>query len=405
MPSPKDHSLLSPSSSYRWLHCTNSPTFEAEFEDGKPSVYAEEGRLAHEFVELYGKHFFTGMSEDEYATRLEELKSKPLYNPEMLKTAEFFLQYICEKAMSFVSEYPLVFQETRVDFSNYVPEGFGTCDCIMIGGGRLHIVDYKHGKGVPVSAIGNTQMRLYALGALNMYSMLYEINEVSMAIVQPRITEDVDEDSISVDDLISWGNEIKPIAQIAYLGTGEFKSGDWCRFCKGKSVCQERAKANLAYEEFKDLEFSGTSKQEPHNPNTLTDDDVAELLIRAADLKQWYNNLESYALSAILKGHSLPGWKVVAGKSNREFTNEKKAFDIIKNNGFDENTLYETKPRSLSALEKLIGKKPFNEMVGGLITKPVGKPTLVPESDKRESYKPGEADFADLEKKDDDEDG
>lgn len=407
MATPTEHALLSASASSRWLNCTAAPRFEVEFPEDEKSVYAAEGTLAHKICELSAQYNFNIITKRKLNAQLKKLREDELFQEEMIKTGEFYAQYLYEKALTFPDK-PYTVQEVKVDFSEYVPEGFGTCDCVMIGGDTLHITDYKHGKGVEVSAKNNSQMRLYALGALKQYSAIYggAIKKVSMAIVQPRITEDVSEEELTVEELIQWGENIKPIAMKAFSGMGEFRCGTWCRFCRGKAVCKARSENYTALEDFKDCMIEGKmteadklSAEQADGlgadvPNILTDAEVADLLIRGAELVAWYNDLQAYALDAILNGKEIPGFKVVAGRSNRAFKDADAALELIKKAGYEEAMLYERKAKSLSELEKMIGKKSFADIVGSEIVKPQGKPTLVPESDKREPYNPAAVDFA-----------
>ena len=405
MATPTQHAKCSASSSHRWLNCTAAPSFEAQFLKGT-SVYAEEGRLAHSFCELMALYNANQISKRTYNSRLKKLQADELYDPEMMKTAEIYSNFIWEQAMSF-KEKPYQAQEVRVDFSEYVPEGFGTSDCILIGDGTLVIVDYKHGKGVPVSAENNSQMRLYALGALSQYSMLYVVQKVRMCIVQPRITEEVSIEELTVEQLEAWGEQIRPIAQKAYSGEGaEFREGPWCRFCAGKAVCRARAENMTALEDFKDLPIEGKMTREEVEsreyadglgadlPPVLTDADIGELLVRGAELVSWYNDLKDYALSAILDGHVIPGWKCVEGRSIRSFDDVDAAFADIVKAGYDEALLYERKPKSLAEVEKMLGKKAFADVAGRHILRPPGKPALALESDKRPSFSPAGSDFA-----------
>ena len=409
MGTPTQHAELSASSSSRWLNCTAAPRFEDNFPD-ETSEYAEEGTLAHQFSEIAAQYNFNLITKRKKNSQIKKLQKDPLYKEEMLTTSEIYAQYLFDKSMTFAQK-PYEALEVRVDFSDYVPEGFGTCDCIMIGGDTLHITDYKHGKGVPVSAEGNSQMRLYALGALKKYSPIFgdSIKKVSMAIVQPRITEDVSEETLTVEQLIEWGNWVKPIAEKAYYGMGEFHSGSWCRFCKGKAVCKARAENYTALEDFKDFDIEGKLSEADvlaredaiclgaEVPGVLSDAEIGDLLIRGAELVQWYGDLKSYALGAILDGKEIPGWKAVEGKSERAFTDENAAIQKLKDSGYEEEKLYKPKEAlSLSNLEKLVGKKKFAELVGELITKPHGKPTLAPEKDKRAAYSPASVDFAEV---------
>lgn len=397
-----EHALLSASSASRWLTCTASPRFEAQFPE-TTSEYAEEGRLAHSFCELKVlKKFTTSIKPSAYKTRLNKLKKEPLYTEEMDRTSDLYVEHLTEKAMGYNSP-PLVNAEVKVDFSEYVPDGFGTCDCIMIGGDMLDITDYKHGKGVPVSAEGNPQMRLYALGALKKYEPFYGgmIQRVRMTIDQPRIQSELSSETITVDELKAWGETIKPIAQMAFSGFGEFKPGDHCRFCRGKAQCRARADANTALEDFKDclLPTAKNVEQAQQNaganvPAMLTHDEIGELLVRGKDLVQWYKGLEEYALNALLNGEEIAGWKAVAGRSNRIFSDQEAALAAVIAAGYDESLVYERKPKTLTGLEELMGKKDFAEKIGQYVVKPLGKPTLAPMSDKREPYSTAAADFS-----------
>lgn len=405
MPTPTEHALLSASSAHRWLACTAAPRFEEQFPNGT-SDYAEEGSLAHSICELYARKQFTVMTNRKFNSELKKFQAKPHYSDEMLKTAEKYVDYLREKAMSYPTT-PYVTFEVKVDFSDYVPEGFGTCDCVMIGGDTLHITDYKHGKGVEVSAEENPQMRLYALGALKMFAPVFgdSIKKVSMGICQPRITDDESEDSLTVEELREWGESIKPRAKEAYDGPGTFCPGEHCRFCKGKAQCRARADQNTAFEDFKDFAIEGKAAPElqalsPETraviglPPMLSDTEIGELLVRAEGLVQWYKDLCEYATQNILNGKEIPGWKVVAGKSNRAFKNVEEAFNKVIEAGYDEALLYERKPITLTGVESLLGKAKFETLLKDCVTKPLGKPTLVPLSDKREPYSTTASDFA-----------
>lgn len=406
MATPNEHaSLCQPSAFEKWFNCTASARYELNFPSAS-TQYTEEGRLAHSFCELYGKKKFTVMSTRKFNSELKKLKEDPLFDEEMIRTAEFYVQYLTEKAMSFPA-IPFIAFETKVDLTDYIPDGFGTCDVIMIGGDRLHITDYKYGKGVKVSAIGNGQMRLYALGALKQFSLVFgdTIKRVSMSIVQPRITEEVIEDEMTVEELYEWGGIVRPVAKEAYDGPGIFNPGEHCRFCRGRDVCRARAEKNTAFAEFKDFAIEGKAdpalreltpeqKQMIGLPPMLSDAEVGDLLVRAADLVAWYNDLKDYAQMAILEGRPVPGWKVVEGRSNRAFTDTDKAFEAIIQSGVSEEMLYKREPITLTETEKLLGKKQFAEIVGPYVFKPQGKPALVVESDPRPDYKSAARDFA-----------
>lgn len=397
MPTPEKHALLSASSAARWLNCTAAPRFEEQFPE-KTSEYAEEGRLAHAICELKViKKFTTQITPRTYTTRLNKLKKDPLYTDEMDKTSDLYLEHLVEKAMSYPAT-PSVMAEVQVEFGEYVPEGFGTCDCVMIGGDTLNITDYKHGKGVPVSAEGNPQMRLYALGALKRYAPVYgsTIKKVCMTIDQPRIQDEPSTETITVEELRAWGESIKPAAAKAYMGLGEFKPGEHCRFCRGKAQCRARADINTALEEFKDCVPEKGEKPPLFGQGTLTDEEIGDLLVRGKELVAWYKDLEEYALNALLNGGCIPGWKAVAGRSNRTFTDQDAAIAAVIAAGYDEALVYERKPKTLTELEKLMGKTEFAAKLGSFVVKPVGKPTLAPMTDKREPYNPAAADFAEV---------
>ncbi len=397
MATPEKHALLSASSASRWLKCTAAPRYEEQFPE-KTSEYAEEGRLAHAICELKViKKFTTQLSPRAATNRINKLKKEPLYNEEMEKTSELYIEHLTERAMTYKAT-PNVAAEVMVDFKEYVPEGFGTCDCIMIGGDTLSITDYKHGKGVPVSAQSNPQMRLYALGALKRYMPVYgkNIKYVSMTIDQPRIQDEVSNETITVEELLAWGESIKPIAQKAYMGLGEFCSGEHCRFCRGKAQCKARSAVNTALEEFKDCVPVSGDKPPLFGQGTLTDDEIGALLVRGKELVAWYKDLEEYALNALLNGKPIPGWKAVAGRSNRTFTDQDAALAAVIAAGYNEAMVYERKPKTLTELEKLMGKAEFKEKIGCFIIKPVGKPTLAPMTDSREPYNPAAADFAEV---------
>lgn len=408
MATPNEHAKASASASSRWLNCTMAPTFEAQFPDSDPGPYAKEGTLAHKICELIVTYNAGGITKRQLNAKLKKCKEDPFFQEEMMKTADIYQHFVWEKATSFSSK-PYQAQEVRVDFSSYVPGGFGTCDALIIGDDRLCIVDYKHGKGVPVSAENNSQMRLYALGALAQYGILYPVKTVSMAIVQPRITEDISEETITVEELLAWGEQIKPIAEKAATGIGaEFHEGSWCRFCKGKAVCRARAENMTALDDFKVLPIEGqlTAEMKAERAavegagfpvtHALTDAEIGELLFRGEQLVSWYNDLKDYALGTILNGGTIPGWKVVAGKSNRTFDDTEAALEAIRGAGYTEEQLYERKPKTLTELEKLLGKKRFAEVAGSHVVKPMGKPALVDASDKREPYSPAAADFSNV---------
>jgi hypothetical protein len=371
MSAPEAHAKLSASGSHKWLHCPPSANLEAQLPE-TTSSYAEEGRLAHAIGELKLRKHFTPMGPKKFANELKKLQEMPHYSPEMLEHTDRYLEFVQAKAHSFSSP-PYVVMERRLDYSHIAPEGFGTGDCLIIGGSVLVVIDLKYGQGVPVSAEANPQMMLYALGALKEYALLYAIDTVRLAIVQPRLGEP-SEWEISAADLLAWGESIKPTAQAAFDGEGEFCSGEWCRFCRAKATCRARSNTMTALEAFGGMK-----------PPLISNEEVGDILRRAQTLKSWVTDLEEYALSALLAGDEIPGWKAVEGRSNRQFADTDAAFKVLVDAGYNETLLYERRPITLTAVEKLTGKPKFTELLSGQVIKPPGKPTLAPESDHREA--------------------
>lgn len=370
----RTHAILSASGAHRWLACTPSARLEATLPE-RESEYAEEGRLAHAIAELkLRKHFIEQMNVRTFNKKLKEFQSHELYQEEMMKHTDMYLEYIQGIVHSFTTP-PYIAVEKRLDFSAWVPEGFGTGDCIIIGSGTLYIVDLKYGKGVPVSAEGNPQMRLYALGAWAAYNFLFPIKRVHMAIVQPRL-DSISEDEITIDELLAWGEWVKPIAAKAYAGEGEHVPGEHCRFCRAKALCRARAEYYLQLEGFHKMK-----------PPLISNEEVGQILERARELEKWVSNLEEYALAELLKGNKIPGWKAVEGRSSRQYVDQDAAFAHLMANGIDEAMLYERKPLSVAQLEKVLGKTEYRRLLEEqeLVKVEPGKPTLAPISDKREA--------------------
>lgn len=395
MAGPEQHALLSASSSHRWLHCPPSVRLAERF-PRKTSVYAEAGRLAHAIAELKArKHFLEPMSTRMYNALLKKLQADPHYDKGMDSATDMYLEFLQETAMSFTQP-PFVALETRVDYSEYAEGGFGTTDCIMIGDGRIVVVDYKNGAGVPVEAESNSQMMLYALGALHTYRMIFgdTIRDATLAIVQPN-ADGVKWWDTSVDEMRIWGKTVvKPSATLAFAGDGEFCAGDWCRFCPAKSQCSARAQQMLGLEPLIGSEPLSTLTNElfcsrdagTEVPQLLTDTEIGDVLARGRDLAAWVRDLEEYALSAALAGREIAGFKAVEGRGTREWADLNTALKTLKERGIEEALLYERKPVSVAALEKILGKKVFAELAEDLAIKKPGKPTLVPSSDKRPAY-------------------
>lgn len=368
------HALLSASGASRWMTCTPSARLEENFEE-KESVYAAEGTLAHEIAELkLRKHFTEPMAKSTFSRRLNKFKKHELYQDEMLRHTDTYLEYLQELALSMDSA-PYVAVEKRLDFSKVVPEGFGTVDCLMVGGDTLYITDFKYGKGVPVSAENNPQMKLYALGAYFEYSFLYPIKNVHLAIIQPRL-DSISEWTLTADSLLEWAKEVEERAKLAWEGKGDFVPGEHCKFCKAKAQCRARSDQYTALADF-----------EAKKPELLTDEEIGSILEKAVGIESWVKSLKDHALSVALSGGNVPGWKAVEGRGSRNFTDLDKAFEHLQSNNIDEAMLYERVPLSVAKLEKALGKKDFRELLEeqGFVVKQPGKPTLVPNSDKRKA--------------------
>lgn len=358
-----NHAILSASSSHRWLHCLPSARLELEFDDTSGTA-AEEGSAAH------------ALSEHKLKKALHIRSKRPVSeydSDEMEECTDAYVDFVMEQVelAKQICNDPIVLIEQRLDFSCYVPDGFGTGDCLIISDDRLHIVDFKYGMGVIIDAMDNPQMKLYALGALEIYDSLYDINEVSMTIFQPR-RENVSTWTVPVDELKDWAvEELKPKAVKAYNGEGEYIPGEWCTFCRAAVRCRARAeeKLKLAQTEFK-------------MPPLLTDNEIEEILFILPDLTKWANEITTYATDAAVNhGKEWNGFKVVEGRSVRKYKDENAIADKAEANGYKD--IYRKSLIPMTEMQKLMGKTKFEEILGDLIYKPPGKPTLVPNSDKR----------------------
>ena len=370
---PKGHAVLSASSSERWLHCPPSARLCESYGD-KGSDYAAEGTDAHELCE-YKLRKALGMEAQDPTENLT------WFNEEMSDCATGYASYVLEQveAAKQTCTDPVVLIEQRVDFSRWVESGFGTADCIIIADVTLQIIDYKHGLGVLVSAEENPQMQCYALGALELFDGIYDINSVRMTIYQPR-RDNVSTYEISKDELYHWADEVlKPTADLAFAGDGNFLCGEWCGFCKAKHECRARADANMELARY-DFKL----------PPLLTDEEVEEILVRVDDLVTWAADIKDYALQQAIGGKEWNGWKLVEGRSNRKYTNETAVAGAVTDAGFNP---YERKVLGVTAMQKLLGKSRFEELLAAYIEKPQGKPTLVPESDKRPAMNTAKNDF------------
>ena len=358
---PETHALLSPSSSERWISCPPSVRMSEGIEE-KPSEYAAEGTAAHSLCE-YKLHELLGYEQLDIRENLD------YYNKEMEDCTEEYRNYINELLAEHGGRKPLMFVEQRVDFSRFVKEGFGTSDCIIIDNDTIYVIDFKYGTGVKVDALNNTQMMIYAIGALEMFDGIFDINHVVMTIFQPRLNN-ISTFEMTKDELYNWAFDIlKPAADMAYQGAGDFKCGEHCRFCKAKSNCRARAEYNLKLAQY-DFKM----------PATLEDIEIESLLGKLDMLIDWAEDIKTYALDQAVQGKKWRGYKIVEGRSNRKYTDEKAVADMVTKAGYDP---YEKKVLGITAMSKLLGKKKFGELLSGLVEKPQGKPTLVSESDAR----------------------
>ena len=360
---PSKHALLSASSSHRWLNCNPSARLEQEFADQETEAAAE-GTAAH------------ALAEHKLRKALKMRTKKPISkydSDEMDAYTDGYVEFVLEQMAEAKKDCkdPLILVEQKLDFSCFVPDGFGTGDCIIIADKTLHIIDLKYGQGILVEAEGNPQMMLYALGALRLFDSLYDIETVSMTIYQPR-RENVSTWSILVEALMEWTeNTLKPKAELAFKGEGEFQPGSWCTFCKAAVKCRARAEAKLQLAQY---EFA--------MPPLLNDEEIEDILARLDDLTKWANEIQAYAQSAAINhGKSWRGFKLVESRTNRKYTDEEAVAQAAKNAGYHD--IYKHSLITITEMERLMGKKTFAEVLGALVVKPQGKPTLVPASDKR----------------------
>ena len=374
----RSHALLSASGAHRWLICTPSALLEQQFPD-TTSEAAQEGTLAHELAELKLRHYFftTEFGKRKFNAAVKKMKENELWQNEMDGYTEEYLDYIKKTALS-ASAPPYVVIEKQVDLSAYVPDGFGTTDCILLGGRVLHVIDFKYGKSPDgrVSAENNPQLSLYALGAYEAYKILYQIDRVKLTIVQPRLPDGISEWETSVEELLSFGEYVKKRAAMAIKGEGDFHPDEkTCRYCRARGRCRARAEKNMQ------LAFAPDFGKPPA---LLDNADLGHYLTQGTDIAKWLGDLQDAALSECLAGREVPGWKAVEGRGSREWTDMDEAFDKLTRTGiWPYEMVWERKPLTLAQVEKLVGKKDFQECVGEYVVKKPGKPALVTESDNR----------------------
>ena len=361
------HALLGPSGAYRWMNCTPSAREEEKYQETR-STYAEEGTTAHMLAEAI-------LADDPDAAN-DIRKASPYYNAEMEEAVGIYIETVTEAFNRARAKTPdaVMFLEQRLDFSAWVPEGFGTGDVVIISDGEIEVIDLKYGKGVLVQSENNPQLRLYGLGAWAAFDLLYDIRTVKMTICQPRLDMSTTA-SMTTEELLEWAESaVKPKAQMAWAGEGDFKAGDHCKFCKAKNRCRALAEYNLELARF---DF--------RDPNRLEDYEIAEILSRIDGLTTWASSIKDYALEQSERhGVKWPGWKLVEGRSNRKYSDDGLVLQTLILNGYEKDKLYKpSEILGITAMENIVGKKRFQELLGDLIIKPAGKPTLVPETDKR----------------------
>lgn len=385
---PELHAKLSSSASKRWLGCPGSVRLSEHYPNGS-SIYADEGTIAHGLAE--------GMiSKDDKLVQKYEVEAAKFYGEhpelngtflEMKMILQPYVDYVFEEYAAQVHEdgAAQLMTEERVDLTEYIPGGFGTSDVVILRQGRLHIIDLKYGKGVSVSAEDNPQLKLYALGTLARFDMLYDIEDVVMTIYQPRL-DNVSTDTIKAKDLYAWGEEvIKPGAQLALSEDAPVHAGDWCQFCPARYDCKERARDAMELQKYL-------------GQMVLSPEEIAEILGKIDRLTKFAEDIKDSALTKALDGEEIPGWKVVEGRSIRKYVgSEEEIVRQCEGAGYDQALLYERKLLTITNMEKLMGKKQFAEVLGAYVEKPEGKPTLAPESDKRPAITNNSAaeDFAD----------
>lgn len=370
------HALLSASSAHRWIHCNKSARLE-EFFENTASIFAAEGSYIHEICELKISRYIGAIKESNYKKKLKELQSNEFFNSEVEEAVEVYVAFAIELIESTKQKCKdsIVLIEQRLDFSKYVKSGFGTGDLVIVADGTIQICDLKGGAGVSVSAECNPQMMLYALGALLQFDCLYDIQTVRMTICQPRL-DNISTYELSAEELLAWAEDVlKPAAQLAWDGEGEFYPSEYtCKFCRAKATCRVRAEKNLEMARF---EFRQAS--------LLTKDEIAEVLLQADAIAAWCKNVWAWAEARAIDGEEFEGFKIVEGRSNRTYVDEKTVIEKLTEAGYSEEEVFIKNLKGITALEKVLGKKVFSKILDGMITKPRGKYTMVLDSDKRQA--------------------
>lgn len=381
---PGKHARLSASSAFRWINCPGSVALSDQCPAPGSSSDADKGTLAHSLGELKLRQITGELTPKQFEARMKKIRKNEYYCGEMEEATTFYADEVIE-ALAAAGEEAELMIEQQFSLDRWVPEGFGTSDAVVIGGKTIQVIDLKYGQGVKVDAHNNPQLRLYGLGAANLFGDLYDFDTVKVTIIQPRL-DHVSTEEIPLKELLLWAEEeVAPRARMAMDGTDYTAVGDWCRFCPAKAVCRKHAECNLEL-----------AKHDFKLPPLLTDEEISEVLRTAGALQHWVKDVSDYALQQALAGHTFYGWKLVEGRANRKYADDIKVAEKLMAAGYDEAMLYERKLYGITAMEEIVGKKKLKETLGDLIIKPVGKPVLVPKSDKREAINTTEAAKADF---------
>ena len=381
---PTKHARCSASAAHRWINCPGSVALSDQCPDPGASSYADEGTLAHSLAELKLRHALKELTTGQYKKQLAKIQQSDYYNAEMDEATDFYVDAVLEEFAA-ADEGAELMIEQQLSLEQWIPEGFGTSDVVIVSNTQIQVIDLKYGKGIKVEAKNNPQFRLYGLGAVSLFGDLYDFDTVKTTVVQPRL-DHVDSEVVILKELLLWGEEeVAPRAIMAMEGSDYFVAGDWCRFCPAKARCRKRAEFNL------DL-----ARMEFQKPPLLSDEEIGEVLAKADHLQKWAEEVNQYALEQALAGKHFEGWKLVEGRSIRKYADETKVASTLMAAGFDEAMLYQRKLNGITEMEKLVGKKKLAATLGDLLIKPAGKPVLVPESDKREAINTTEAAKADF---------
>lgn len=380
-----EHAVCSPSAAHRWLSCPPSAQLEQQYPDTS-SESAREGTFAHSWAELNLRHYLGTYSDEVYMEHRKELSADPFFSNALVEYVDEYVDTVIEKYNDAKTrdKGAALLLEQQVNFTDWVPDGFGRSDAIILADGVMEVIDLKYGRNIRVLAKDNPQLRLYALGAYNELSVLYDIDSTQLTIIQPRNGGESTE-LLPIRDLLNWGEAVKPIAKLAYAGKGIQKAGPHCKFCKAAPRCRVLAQYSMSIKQDKE-------------PKELTDAELAEVLKRADEVTAWLNGVKEYALEeARDRGHKWPGFKLVEGRSCQKYTDETDVAGVLHREGLSDEDIY--KPKAIigiTAMKKLLGPKKFTTILGGYLVKPPGKPTLAPESDKRPEWNSPDDDFEDI---------